>query len=164
MRSRQATALRLSISAARPDPRTATGTRVADCDIGAFEGTQPAEAVVPGQNPQARCTASRCDIRIQCNLDPASEAQCTNRIDISVSRSAVRWSEPASTKAPRRIRFAFGVTNIQPGEIRNVRLRPTRQGKKIVRTSPRRSLRGVLEIRNTPGDLLSSTRIRIRLR
>jgi len=74
-------------------------------------------------------------------------------------------SEPASTKAPRRIRFAFGgVTNIPPGEIRNVRLRPTRQGKKIVRTSPRSSLRGVLEIRNAPGDLLSSTRIRIRLR
>ncbi|MGH8589504.1 MAG: hypothetical protein ACREXX_09290 [Gammaproteobacteria bacterium] len=74
-------------------------------------------------------------------------------------------SEPASTKEPRRIRFAFGVANVPPGDTGNVRLRPTKGGKKIVRTSTRRSLRGVLEIRNAPGTvLLSSTRIRIRLR
>lgn len=140
------------------------GNAVADCDIGAFElGARPVEAVPAAQNPQARCTPSRCDIRIQCNLDPASGAQCTNRIDIFVSRSAARLSEPASTKAPRRIRFAFGVTNVPPGETRNVRLRPTRQGRRIVRTSTRRSLRGVLEIRNSTGAVISK-RIHITLR
>ena len=146
-----------------PRPQDGDGNTVADCDIGAFEGTQPAEAMPAGQNPQARCTASRCDIRIQCNLDPGSGAQCTDRVAIFVSRSAVRLSEPASTKAPGRIRFASGVTNIPAGATANVRLKPTKQGKKIVRTSTRRSLRGVMEIRNSAGTF-SSTRIRIKLR
>ncbi|MGH8578340.1 MAG: hypothetical protein ACREXX_09285 [Gammaproteobacteria bacterium] len=44
----------------------------------------------PRSESPTRCTLSRCDIRIQCNLDPASGAPCTNRIDIFVNRSAAR--------------------------------------------------------------------------
>jgi len=147
-----------------PRSQDGDGNTVADCDIGAFElGTQPPVAVAANPNPQARCTASRCSIPIKCNLDPASGAQCTVQIDFFVSRSAARSSEPASTKAPGRIRFAAGITNIPAGATANVRLKPTKQGKKIVRTSTRRSLRGVMEIRNSAGTF-SSTRIRIRLR
>jgi len=147
-----------------PRPQDGDGTSGADCDIGAFElGTQPPVAVAANPNPQARCTTSRCSIPIKCNLDPASGAQCTVQIDFFVSRSAARSIEPASTKAPKRIRFAAGITNIPAGETANVRLKPTKQGKKIVRTSTRRSLRGVMEIRNSAGTF-SSTQIRIRLR
>jgi hypothetical protein len=58
-----------------------------------------------------------------------------------VSGSAVRLSEAASTKAARRIRFAAGVSNIPPGEIAEVSVKLTKQGKKIVRTSKRKTLR-----------------------
>jgi hypothetical protein len=59
------------------------------------------------------------------------------------------------TKPPGRIRLASGVTSLPPGEIGNMRLRLTKAGRKIVRTSPRRSLIGAFEIRNSVGAILS---------
>jgi hypothetical protein len=76
----------------------------------------------------------------------------------------VRLSEAASERAPKRIKFASGVANIPPGETGTVRLRPTRQGNTIIRTSGKTRLRGVMEIRNTAGIVTSTTRIPIRLR
>jgi len=73
-------------------------------------------------------------------------------------------SGEALVKAPRRIKFAFGSSNIPPGQIKNVRLRLTPAGRMIVRTSKKRRLKGVFEIRNTPGDLIDSTPIKIRIR
>ncbi|MGH9890995.1 MAG: hypothetical protein ACREA0_03220 [bacterium] len=61
------------------------------------------------------------------------------------------------------IRFASGVANIPPGKIRNVRLKLTSSGRRIVKMGKRR-LRGVIEIRNTPGDLIDRTPVRIRIR
>ena len=67
-------------------------------------------------------------------------------------------------KAPGRLRFAAGVANIPPGANGIVRLKLTRQGRRIVGTTTKRRFRGVLEIRNTPGTAFSNTPIRIRLR
>ena len=61
------------------------------------------------------------------------------------------------------IRFAFGVANVPPGEIKNVRLRLTSPGRRIVKMGKRR-LKGVIEIRNTPGDLIDRTPVKIRIR
>jgi len=72
-------------------------------------------------------------------------------------------SDATSVRAPRMIRFASGVANIPPGGIEDVRLRLTSRGKRIVKMGKRR-LRGVIEIRNTPGDLIDSTPVRIRIR
>ena len=145
-------------------PQDSNADTVADCDIGAFELALPAvETVAADPNPQSRCTRSRYDILIKCNVDPGLGTLCTNQIRFFVRERDVRLSERTSTKAPRRIRFAAGVTNIPPAGTANVRLKLTKQGKKIVRTSKRRSLRGVMEIRNSAGTV-SSTRIRIRLR
>jgi len=63
----------------------------------------------------------------------------------------------------RRIRFAAGVVNVPPGETRTVRLRLTPRGKRIVNSGTRRLLRGVLEIRNSPGGI-QTTAIRIRIK
>ena len=70
---------------------------------------------------------------------------------------------PAVARAPRRIRFAFGISNVPPGGTQNVSLRLTSRGRKIARSGNRR-LRGVIEIRNTPGDLIDTTPVRIRIR
>jgi len=50
-----------------------------------------------------------------------------------------------------RIRFAAAAVNVPPGESRTVRLRVTPRGRRIVNSGTRRILRGVLEIRNSPG-------------
>jgi len=76
----------------------------------------------------------------------------------------VRLGDEASDKAPRRLRFAAGVTNIPPGANGTVRLKLTRQGKRVVGTTTKRRLRGVIEIRNTPGTAISTTRVTIKLR
>jgi hypothetical protein len=155
-------------------PQDSNADTVADCDIGAFELALPAvETVAADPNPQSRCTRSRCDILIKCNVDQALETPCINPIRFFVRERDVRLSaasstnqgttEAASTTAPRRIRFAFGVANVPPGETANVRLRLTKRAKQIVRTSTRRKLRGVMEIRNSVGTV-GSTRIRIRLK
>lgn len=62
------------------------------------------------------------------------------------------------------IRFAFGIANIPPGDTRPVRLRLTKKGKDIVKKTNKKRLRGILAIRNTPGTLISETRVRIKLR
>ncbi len=124
-----------------------------------FSDLSPAELA----RPQVACQGSRCKVSITCNLPQGPGIPCTNRIDLFVRASAARLSEDAAAKAPRRIRFAFGISNIPPGETKNVRLRLTGAGRRIARMGKRR-LRGVFEIRNTPGILIDRTPVRIRLR
>jgi len=81
-----------------------------------------------------------------------------------VSARNVRGNEAAAIKATNRIKFAAGVTNVPPGGTATVRLRPTSRAKAIIRTSRNKRLRGVMEIRNTAGAVVSTTAIRIRLR
>jgi len=120
-----------------------------------------AEPATP-QNP-IPCRGSRCRVPIICNLQPDEGTPCVNRIRLLVRASSVRMSDATSTRAPRMIRFAFGVANVPPSEIKNVKLRLTSTGRRIVKMGKRR-LRGVIEIRNTPGDLIDSTPVRIRIR
>lgn len=128
----------------------------------------PLPIVAKPANPNAPvpCTGSNCKVRVECNLVPIPGAQCGIRTTLlaRVPRSASRLSDEKLAKAPTRlVRFAFGVSNIPPLQTANVRLRLTPAGRRIVQTSKPRRLRGVIEIRNTAGDLLSSTKVRIRL-
>ena len=128
----------------------------------------------PGPPPEAEpatpqipipCRGSRCGVPVICNLSPDLATPCTNQIDLFafVPRNSLRLSDDTPARAQTRIRFAFGISNIPPGEIADVRLKLTKRGKKIARMGTKR-LRGVLEIRNTPGDLINSTQVRIRIR
>ena len=126
-------------------------------------GTPRVEAVPATPQSPIPCTGSRCLVPVICNLPQALGTPCTNRIDLFVRRAAVRLGDAAPTRAPRRIRFAFGIANVPPGEPANVRLRLTSRGKRIARSGKRR-LSGVIEIRNTPGDIIDSTPVRIRIR
>jgi len=67
-------------------------------------------------------------------------------------------------KAKRRIRFAFGIANVPPAQTAKVKLRLTKKAKDILKRKRGKKLKGVMEIRNTPGTAFSSTPIRIRLR
>lgn len=112
------------------------------------------------------CKASGCRPSITCQLAEEDGIPCSNPIDVFTlvpRRSGTASADPAA-KTPRRVRFAFGIANVPPGGTETERLRLTRAGKKIVRTSKKRRLNGVFEIRNTPGNLIDGTRVRIRLR
>jgi len=116
-------------------------------------------AVVPPA--QGSCNRSACGVQLTCTLG----ASCADRrVTLFVPGRTVRLSEGALTKAPKRIKFAFGVANIPPSETRPVRLRLTSRGKTIISTFNKKRIKGFMEIRNTAGTPISTTRIRIKLR
>ncbi|MCI0372798.1 MAG: FG-GAP-like repeat-containing protein, partial [candidate division NC10 bacterium] len=113
---------------------------------------------------QVPCTSIRCRLRARCDLSPAFGTACTNplRLLVDIPR---RLAGDVAGKGRNRVGFAFSnATNVPPGETRNVTLRLTRAGKQIFKTSTTNRLRGVIEIRNTPGTVIDTPRIRIRLR
>lgn len=122
----------------------------------------PAEAEPANPKSPIPCKVSRCRVAITCNLAPDLGTACTNRINLFVRASALRRSEHASAKAPRKIRFAFGVANVPPGETANVRLKLTKRGRDVVKE--KKKLKGVLEIRNAVGTAISNTPVTIRFR
>ncbi len=126
-------------------------------------GEEPFEAVPANPQIPIPCTGSRCKVPITCNLPRDLGTPCTNRIDLFVRRSALRLSDDASVKAPRRIKFAFGVASVPPQQTANVTLRLTNRGRRIAKTGSRR-LRGVAEIRNTSGTAIDGTPVSIRIR
>jgi len=75
----------------------------------------------------------------------------------------LRLGDDPAARARRRLLFASGVSNIPAGRIKNVKLKLRRAGKQIVRTSTRKRIRGVMEIRNSTTGAISSTPVRIRL-
>jgi len=125
----------------------------------------PAGAVpLDPASTRVACNSARCRVPVTCNLAAALGTPCTNRIGLFV-RAPRRLAEDVAGKVRRRVRFAFiNATNVPPGQTANVQLRLTRLGRRIVRTSRANRLRGVLEIRNTPGTVIDTTRVRIRLR
>lgn len=116
-------------------------------------------AVVPPA--QGSCNRSACGVPLTCTLG----APCANRrVTLFVPGRTVRLSKRALAKAPARIKFAFGVANIPPGETRPVRLRLTSRAKTLIRTSKNKRIKAVMEIRNTAGTVVSNTPITIRFR
>ncbi|MGH8565314.1 MAG: hypothetical protein ACREXW_14995 [Gammaproteobacteria bacterium] len=115
--------------------------------------------------PPFACNGSRCLVPLKCNGVGIS---CTARVRLfallpRARRLSDRPAAQSVRRTLRRIRFAAGVANVPPGETRTVRLRLTRRGKRIVNSGTRRILRGVLEIRNSPGGI-QTTPIRLRIR
>lgn len=112
---------------------------------------------------QLACKRSGCRVLVTCNLAPALGTSCTNRIDL-FARAPGRLAEGAAAKASRNIRFATASANVPPGLTQNVRLRLTNRGRKIVGTTTKRRLRGVMEITNSVGTAIDRTTVRIRIR
>ncbi|MGH8581236.1 MAG: hypothetical protein ACREWG_00270, partial [Gammaproteobacteria bacterium] len=118
------------------------------------------------------CGARNCAVRFRCEDPAGSGNDCSNRIVVRVrppprgsSRSIdgeIRDVDTAA-QASNMVRFSFGVATIPVGRTQTVRLKLTRPGKRIVRTSAVRRLRGVMEIISA-GFPTQRIRVRIRLR
>lgn len=120
----------------------------------------PPIATALSPNPQLGCTGSACRVAIKCDAVPG--ASCTIAVKIFVVARTLRLADDPAAKARGRLLFASGATNIPAGQIANVKLGLRKAGKQIVRSSKRKSIRGVMEIRNSAG-IVSSTGLRIRL-
>jgi len=149
-----------------PRAQDGDGDTFADCDSGAVERRLvPVQAELAGTT--LACRGTTCGIPVRCNL---TEAQCTNEVEVVVRTRAVRAADGTLARAARRIRFATGVTNVPPGGTGQVTLRLTKQGKRLVRATTKKRLKGVLGIRkltatvsNTPVTI-NNTLVTIRLR
>ncbi|MCA1853782.1 MAG: S8 family serine peptidase, partial [Beggiatoa sp.] len=124
--------------------------------------TLPPNATPVSRNPRLGCIGSVCRVPIRCNAESGSGRSCHIAVKIFVPASALRLGDDPAAKAQRRLLFASGVANIPAGQIANVKLKLRKSGRLIARTSTRRRLRGVMEIRSSTGTV-SSTGICIRL-
>jgi len=73
-----------------------------------FEVTVPATRI--------DCKTGGCKVLVTCNIAQDVETRCRNRINLFVRASAARLRDDPSAKPRRRIKFAFGISNIPPGE------------------------------------------------
>jgi hypothetical protein len=112
---------------------------------------------------QLRCRGKNCTFQATCILPPAPGARCTNQINVTVTKKALRSSAGASVKAPR-VRFASGVANVAPGQAGNVRLKLTTRAREFLRSGTKKRLKGVMEIRNVAGTISNQIPVTLRLK
>ena len=126
-----------------PRAQDGDGDTLADCDSGAVErGQVPVQTSL--NSTRLNCRTATCQVPVTCNL---TEAECTNEVELTVRARPRRNSDGTEAKAARLIRFAAGVANIPPGGTGTVSLKLTKQGKRLVRMTKKRRLKGVLGIR-----------------
>ena len=148
-----------------------TGDGVLDANVfvkGGSITTSPPVEIQPTQSrPIISCQdLRRCRVSLTCELATSSGAPCTNRVDVLVSRNALRLGHDQSALARKPVRFAFGIANVPVGEARPVRLKLTKAGRRIARSGVTR-LRGVMDIQNVAQTAVQRTpgaRIRIKRR
>ena len=151
-----------------PDPTTAgTGGITATDGAGNTCNTQITPTLSPtdgndGPPPPFVCNDSACRVPLRCN---AVGISCRAQVTLFALVPRARLSERPAAQAMRRIRFAASVVNVPLGEVRTLRLRLKRGGRQIVESGTTRRLRGLIEIRNSVGEIHTrSIRIRIKAR
>lgn len=111
---------------------------------------------------QLRCRGKNCTFQATCNLPPSSGALCTNQIEVTVSRNALRTSEGTSVKQRRRV-FAAGAAAVPAGQTAPVRLRLRSAGRQFFRSGGRR-IRGIMAITNVAGTVTNQIPVVLRSR
>ena len=96
---------------------------------------------------QLRCRGGRrCTFRARCIVTPPSQAQCTNQINVTVTKKAL-----GSRGGAPRVPFAFGTVNVAPGRTVTVQLRLRPRARNFVRSTTKKRIMGRLEIKSSDG-------------
>jgi len=115
---------------------------------------------------QIRCRGTkRCTFRAECLLlpSPASPgARCTNRINVTVTKKALRSRGGVTVKAPG-VLFASGAADIAPGQSATVRLRPTKRARNFLRSTAKEKIKATLGIKSIDEVTVNAFRARIRI-
>jgi hypothetical protein len=155
----------VSVLAWDVDPNAASA--VITTSLGGVPISAQTVEVRPVGNPLVdnplRCRGKNCTFQVTCNLPPSPGALCTNQINVTVTKKAVRSARGASVKAPG-VPFASGAANVAPGQPGNVRLKLTKRGRQFVRSGKKKKLRGIMEISNVAGTSFSAIPITIRIK
>ena len=116
------------------------------------------------------CQGKSCRVAIFC-ISADLAVPCNNAISVSVRRA--RRSSVAETsgevsdgrraKAPLMVPFASGAANIPPRQVASVKLKVTKQGRRIAQSRVKK-LRGVMSINNIAGSRTLSVPVRIKLK
>lgn len=126
----------------------------------------PVEIRPVAPRTQTTCGRVGCPVQLNCQLTPSTGTLCTNPVGIFVRAGILRRGPDPAVPATRQrlIRFAAATATLQPGETRGVRLRLTRNGRRIVRQRNLRRFMGRLMITSMNGASVSNTPIIIRIR
>ncbi len=112
---------------------------------------------------QVRCVSARCSVPVTCVFTNEPGASCTNQLRLLVTRKALRTRDGALVRAPG-VLFASGSVNVIPGQTGTVRPRLTRRARDFVRTTKKKTIRGLLEIRSNSGAAVNSFPVTIRVK
>jgi hypothetical protein len=134
------------------------------------DGAQPDGNPLVGNqlvgNPlRCRRKTRKCTFQATCLLSPSPAslgARCTNQINVTVTKKALRSSGGAMVKAPG-VLFAFGRADLAPGQIGTVELQLTKRARNFVRSTAKKTTKATLEIKSIDGVAVNAFRAKIRI-
>lgn len=116
--------------------------------------------VAPNRVP---CTGVRCEVKVSC--DAAQTVNCTNTASIFVSSGLLRGSVRADSLLRRSlVKMAAGTANVPPGATGTIKMKLTKQGKKVFRANRGNKIRGMMSITNGAGTLSVVRKIRMSIK
>ena len=111
-----------------------------------------------GNQLRCRRKTKKCTFRATCIVSPFPGGQCTNQVNVTVTKKAL-----GSSGGARRVGFASGTVNIAPGQIGTVQLQLTKRGRNFLRSTTKKRTTGTLEIKSMDGGAVNAFRAKIRI-
>ncbi|MGH8628672.1 MAG: hypothetical protein ACREYC_26525, partial [Gammaproteobacteria bacterium] len=102
-----------------------------------------------------RCRSKKCTFRARCIVSRLG-APCTNQINVTVTKKAL-----GSSGGGPRIGFASGAANVASGQNATVQLRLTKRARNFVRSTTKKTIKGMLEIKSIDGVAVNAFRATI---
>lgn len=112
---------------------------------------------------QIRCSGLRCSVPVTCVIANEPGASCTNQVRLLVTRKALRIRDGALVRAPQAL-FASGSVNVPPGQNGTVRPRLTKRARDFLRSTTKKKIRGMLEIKSIEGAAVNAFPVTIRIK